>query len=231
MFRTGLVAEDFAAIIHIAGDFKALATQRLEHKPGTQKREEAESLLMGFPGDEVVEMGQYMFEMAQLLPAETWKEYEGRLDALSSRIAANLHGEAQDLPEKFLDLWKKFIERWGCRGTNEMSVSSGRYGDTTTLLLSQLQGFSGPGVKNPSQNQQAMIEKRKAIEATLEKGCCACGVRARSQRMEHLTGLRDNCKLRLVESYAAMQEAVLPEADKLVADGRLDSITLLSFDL
>jgi pyruvate,water dikinase len=231
---SGLLDEDLAAVFACAGDFKALDKERMQHNVGSQKRLEAETLLMGYPGNEVVEMGHCMFELAQALPSSYWKEYSGRLDALGDHITANVEGVAGDLPEDFLILWRRFMETWGCRGANEVSVSSKRYGDTPKLLLVQLQNFAGPDVKSPAEAQEAAIEKRKAMEATLGNGsfCCRRKHSDRSLRMQNLAGLRDNPKLRMVEMCYEVRKVVLQWADRLVEAGRLDTredIFLLTF--
>jgi pyruvate,water dikinase len=234
---SGLLEEDLAAVGASAGDFKALNKRRMQHNVGSKERLEAETLLMGYPGNEVVEMGHCMFELAHALPSSYWKEYSGRLDELGEHIIANLEGAARDLPEDFLSMWRRFMEKWGCRGPNEVSVSSKRYGDTPRLVLTQLQSFSGPHVKSPAEVQKTSIEKRSAMEATPSNGRFCCRRHRaddqRSARMQHLAGLRDNPKLRMVEMCYELRKVVLREADRLVAAGRLDAredVFLLTFD-
>jgi len=221
-----LFMEDMYAIMAFMGDFEQLNKQLNANKAGSKKWQEAEILLGGFPGEEVVEMSKSMYVLANLIPDSVWSEYKGRTGELAVRITQNAAGAAQDLPEAFVSKWSEFVARWGCRGTSELCTSSKRYGDSPELLVAQLAGFAHESSKDPAIKQKKAIDERRALEKKLAGACgglCSGGVKKRAARTEHLSGLRDNCKLRIVEIIYEMRRAVLEAARSLVEQGRLDS--------
>jgi len=226
-----LVYEDLGLLTVWVADLALMNEDRTNAKAGSQEREEYETLLNGHPGNIVMEMNTQMYELAKLLPKGTWDKYHGNLDELATIIEANLSGKASDLPKEFLDMWRAFIKRWGCRAFNEMSVSQPRYADEPLLLLRQLANCSHPGIKDPRIVQDAAIQKREELEKEMRarprvfcKRRSGARYRSNEARMKVISGKRDNVKLHVAEVVYAQRVAIVQVADRFVKEGRLEAI-------
>merc|ERR1712178_199433 len=87
---------ELGAVNVIMPVFSALDTVRREAKT-KQEREEAEALLGGYDGDELMEVNIAMYNLAQKLPKEVWAQYKDKLHKLTSDIALNVAGKASNL--------------------------------------------------------------------------------------------------------------------------------------
>ena len=95
-----------------------LALQMLDRVAGTSAETQAltQHLKRGFRGEIVTDMGIALYRMAQRLdPVD--------VDDLS-RLAERI--KQRDLPDAFLQDWDRFLDRWGCRGPNEMDPGAPR---------------------------------------------------------------------------------------------------------
>jgi pyruvate,water dikinase len=176
-----------------------------------------ERLKLGFSGNVVVEMGDALFRLAGLLTPEDVAD----LPALADRIARG------DLSPEFLEAWKRFDDRFGCRGPMEMDVASPRYADDPLLALRQMSFMAvGDAAFDPQVGHARRREERRAAYEELMRRFG--WFRRRVLRHAHLVidlfaGTRDTPKYHLVLFNYAVRQRVLIEGGRLAAEGRLDA--------
>jgi len=176
-----------------------------------------EKLKRGFRGNVVTEMGIALHRMAQRLEPADFDD----LSRLAERI------EARDLPDAFLQEWDRFLERWGCRGPNEMDLAQPRYADEPTLALRQMSYMvTGEGDFDPEAAQERLTEERRqAYESLMDRpgGVRRILLRRLYRVIERFGGTRDTPKHHLVLALDALRTRMLMEGQRLADAGRLDA--------
>jgi pyruvate,water dikinase len=196
-----------------------LAMQSLDRVVGAASGAEAltDTLRRGFRGNVVTEMGIALHRMAQHLEPAHFED----LSRLAERI------EARALPDAFLRDWDRFLERWGCRGPNEMDVARPRYADEPTLALRQMSYMAtGEDDFDPAAAQERLVaERRQAYEVLTERlgGVRRALLRRLYRVIERFGGTRDTPKHHLILALDAVRTRVLMEGERLADAGRLDA--------
>jgi len=142
------------------------------------------------------------------------------IPALAARI------EQRDLPDAFLRDWDQFLDRWGCRGPNEMDVAQPRYADRPELVLQQMSYMAtGHDDFDPEAAHERLVAERKQAYRTLMDrlgGVRRALLRRLYRVIERFAGTRDTPKHHLVLALDAVRTRVLKEGQRLADDGRLD---------
>ena len=176
----------------------------------------AQKLKQGFRGEIVTEMGIALSRMAQRLDPADFDD----IPALAARI------EQRDLPDAFLRDWDQFLDRWGCRGPNEMDVAQPRYADRPELVLQQMSYMAtGHDDFDPEAAHERLVAERKQAYRTLMDrlgGVRRALLRRLYRVIERFAGTRDTPKHHLVLALDAVRTRVLKEGQRLADDGRLD---------
>lgn len=119
---------------------------------------QAERLDRGLPDELVVEMGMAIFELSQWVPPEAFAS----LPALAQRI------RAREMPTPFLEAWDSFMQRFGCRGPEEMELSTQRYADDPLILLRQMATMVDAPTHPLEAHEKHLQERGHALE-TLDR--------------------------------------------------------------
>lgn len=177
----------------------------------------AQKLKRGVRGDVVTEMGIALYRLAQRLEPEDFDD----IPRLAERI------EQRDLPDAFLRDWGRFLDRWGCRGPNEMDLAQPRYADRPELALRQMSYMAtGQDDFNPAAAHDRLAEERKGAYDTLMHhlgGVRRALLRRLYRVIERFAGTRDTPKHHLILAIDAVRTRVLIEGKRLADEGRLDA--------
>jgi len=177
----------------------------------------AAKLKRGLPGNVVVEMGIALHRLARCLDP-------GDFDDLS-RLVERI--ERRDLPDAFLRDWDRFLDRWGCRGPDEMDLATPRYADDPTVALRQMSTMAtGNGEFNPRAAHERLKEEREQAYETLMSrlgGLRRVLLRRLNRVIEQFAGTRDTLKHELLFVFHAVRTRVLMEGQKLADEARLDA--------
>lgn len=180
-----------------------------------EERELGDRVQRGFSGNLVVQMGVAIADLAaRLEPAEVED-----LESLARRV------EAREMPERFLEAWDRFIERFGGRGPGEMDIACPRYGDDPRLALRQIGPLVGarPG-RGPAELQQAQVAAR---ERAFDELCSRLGplrrwlLRWAYRRIDRFGGERDTPKHHILMYLNGVRRRLLQDGERLVDAGRL----------
>jgi len=186
-----------------------------------QESDEARAMVQrlrrGFTGNVVVEQGIALFRLAKLLDPADFDD----INRLAERI------ERRDMSPEFLNDWKAFLERFGCRGPHEMDIASPRYADDVTLALQQMSymDVGESGFDPEAAHDRNVEERRRAYEELLSRsGWLRRALLRRVHRLiESFAGTRDTPKYHAVMLTHAVRKRALIEGRRLVAEGRIDS--------
>lgn len=182
-----------------------------------RRRAMAEKIQHGLPDNVVVQMGILMHRAASHLPVSEFDNIEALADKISTR----------QMPAEFLCVWDEFIDKFGCRGPNEMDCASPRYGDDIELALRQMAAMAGTDSRSdPELVLKRQIEERRATYQSLmqELGWLRRRLLRRCANViDAFAGIRDTPKYHVVLGIYAFKKRALMEGKKLVSEGRLDS--------
>ena len=186
-----------------------------------QESDDARSLVQrlrrGFTGNVVVEQGIALFRLAKLLDPADFDD----INRLAERI------ERREMSPEFLNDWKAFLQRFGCRGPHEMDIASPRYADDVTLALQQMSymDVGESGFDPEAAHHRNVEERRRAYEELLSRsGWLRRALLRRVHRLiESFAGTRDTPKYHAVMLTHAVRKRALIEGRRLVAEGRIDS--------
>lgn len=185
--------------------------------PSSEMQVLAQKLKCGFRGEVVTEMGLALYRLAQRLNPKDFHD----LPRLADRI------ERRDLPSEVLRDWDAFLNRWGCRGPNEMDLAQPRYADRPELALRQMSYMAtGQADFDPvAAHERLVAEREQAYDALMGRlGRARRALLRRSHRViERFAGARDTPKHHLVLALAAVRRRVLIEGQRLTDEGLLDA--------
>jgi pyruvate,water dikinase len=177
----------------------------------------AQKLKQGFRGEVVTEMGIALSRLAQRLDPSDFDD----IPRLAERI------EQRDLPDAFLRDWDRFLDRWGCRGPNEMDIAQLRYADQPELVLRQMSYMAtGQNDFDPEAAHERLVKERKqAYRALMNRlgGVRRALLRRLYRVIERFAGTRDTPKHHLILAIDAVRKRVLIEGERLADEGRLDA--------
>lgn len=177
-------------------------------------RELGDHLTMGIDGDEAVNLGIALFELAHLLPASDFDD----IDALVAKC------QARDLPSAFMTAWDQFVAVHGMRGPNEMEIANPRYGDDPALAFGQMATMRDVSA-SPADALKKHVQDRKAAYKTLMQTLPpkeAKTLRKHYEVVEALAPLRDTMKYYLVQIGAKVRALALRDGAALHAADRVD---------
>ncbi len=185
--------------------------------PSDESQALAAPLKRGLPGNVVVEMGIALHRLAQHLDPADVED----LSRLAERI------ERREVPDAFLRDWDRFLDRWGCRGPDEMDLATPRYADDPTIALRQMATMApGEADFNPRAAHERLREERhEAYETLMNRlgGIRRALLRRLNRVIERFAGTRDTLKHELLLVFHAVRKRVLMEGRRLVDEGRLDA--------
>lgn len=189
--------------------------EKLVQGGNAEDKKLARALTVGFAGNEAANMGIQLYHMAQMLPPGELDD----LDALACKI------DADDMPERFMADWARFMKEFGARGPSELELSNPRYGDTPRLALEQM-SYMADSASNPEATQAERVTARQhAYETLLSR--LSGRQRRKFERIYKIIDLfgpaRDTPKYLWVLDNAAVRKRALQEGQKFTDAGRLDA--------
>mmetsp|Transcript_20312 Transcript_20312/g.40544 ORF Transcript_20312/g.40544 Transcript_20312/m.40544 type:complete len:941 (+) Transcript_20312:96-2918(+) len=221
--------EQMGAIFVILGLFSKLSKGRIEGKT-KEEREEYDALCGGFEGDELMEGNIAMYHLARKLPQSVWSEYNHtNFDKLAERIKLNIDGSLSDIPQEFVEEWKRFMENFGRDGQDQMFVSSARYIDRPDFLLAKISHNVGDKIQDPLISLQEQLQKRRVVMALQEarmkqrwyRPFALSSIQKQNAFLDHLMWMRNSPKLLLSNFLGLFHLVLLPVQDELIRKGRL----------
>jgi phosphoenolpyruvate synthase/pyruvate phosphate dikinase len=186
-----------------------------------EAKEYLDHLDRSLPGNVTIEMGLALYNLSLLLTGPESLSLKALEQGIKNRT----------ISPAFLKEWENFLEKYGFRGYKELDISSPRYRDQPGMLLQQLVQLKLN--TDPVQTPLAIYEKsrneRLQAYEKLSKIAAKLG-RRKSKKfhalykvIETFGGIRETPKYYIIMCIDLLRQRVLPEADKLVAAGRLDS--------
>ena len=176
----------------------------------------ADKLTMGIEGDEAINLGITLYNMARLLPADAFEDIESLIAKCKTR----------DLPDDFMVAWDRFLAEQGMRGPNEMEIANPKYGDDPKLAFGQMASMRNAS-SNPADALKRHAEGRKSAYKTLMETL----PQKQSKKLKHhyeivqaLAPTRDTMKYHLVQIAAKLRALALRDGSVLLNAGRLDTV-------
>ena len=187
---------------------------KLFHDASPEVRQLVDSMMMGFAGNEAVDIGIRQYRMSRMLsPADI-----SDLDLLAQRLAQ------RDLPADFLAAWDVFVEKYGWRGPGELELANSRYGDDPKLALEQISYMVNSRFDPEEMQNRRVIERKEAYEQLLQE--VDGRKRRRLQRiyrmLDRFGPTRDTPKYLMVLDNGIVRSRALREGRMFVEQGRLD---------
>jgi pyruvate,water dikinase len=181
---------------------------------------ELQKLERALPNNVTTEMGLELYEASQVLPPDLDEE------SFAERL------QKRDLPPEFLEAWDEFIRHYGHRGSTEIDVAAPRYRDDPSFLVDQMLMLRKSST--PEDNPQARFDKAEQERHELlnkltlqlqedDDGSQAKDLHSLFTVVEELGGLRETHKFCLIMGLDLIRQRLQREADRLVAEGRLDN--------
>ena len=175
-----------------------------------------DALLSGYEDDMVVNMGHALYDLAQALPVEAFRDL--------AQLERSVH--ARSLPQAFLSQWDRFLFDYGHRGPLEMDLLRPRYADAPELILRQIANLAkSGGTFNP---HEVLADKVTAREAAYQELLERLPKR-KARKLKKLYvdiqsghGAREYFKHHITQMYHRFRKQVVQRAERFVADGRLD---------
>mmetsp|Transcript_328 Transcript_328/g.744 ORF Transcript_328/g.744 Transcript_328/m.744 type:complete len:956 (-) Transcript_328:3697-6564(-) len=231
------IAEECAIIfVHLMPLFNKIDDLR-QNGETEEIKEEYDALGGGYEGDELMEINISLYQLAQSMPKEIWKEYTGEngMSALIERIQ-----DERDLPADFLNGWKSFMNNYGFDGQDQLFISCPRYSDSPELLIDKLRINATGYVKDPSVIAKEKLNDRRDVMAKQEnvaKNELAerstlwnkrrlqkklKKVHRRNLVLDHMMMIRNAPKIHLTKLVGAMRTKALKIEEKMISEGRLE---------
>ena len=175
-----------------------------------------DALLSGYEDDMVVNMGHALYDLAQALPVEAFRDL--------AQLERAVH--ARSLPQGFLSQWDRFLFDYGHRGPLEMDVLRPRYADAPELILRQIANLAkSGGTFNPHEMLADKVTAREAAYQDLLERL----PKRKAKKLKKLYadikfghGAREYFKHHITQMYHRFRKQVVQRAERFVADGRLD---------
>jgi pyruvate,water dikinase len=187
------------------------------------------ALSRGLPGNVTTDMD---LELGDL--ADRAREVPGLVEHLRSVVPARAIEEARALPgtEAFLAEWDRFIERYGHRGPGEIDVTTPRWADDPSSLVTSLVGIASDEPGAHRRRQQAAVQEAEAAAAAIVE---AAGgglwgwlrrplARGLVRRVRAYLGLREHGKYVATMMLMHTRRAIVEAAGMAVERGRLERV-------
>jgi pyruvate,water dikinase len=187
------------------------------------------ALSRGLPGNVTTDMD---LELGDL--ADRAREVPGLVEHLRSAVPARAIEEARALPgtEAFLAEWDRFIERYGHRGPGEIDVTTPRWADDPSSLVTSLVGIASDEPGAHRRRQQAAVQEAEAAAAAIVE---AAGgglwgwlrrplARGLVRRVRAYLGLREHGKYVATMMLMHTRRAIVEAAGMAVERGRLERV-------
>ena len=172
------------------------------------------SMCMDLKGNPTSEMGHMMVKLAGFAEIQETKSSEEFLKKLE---------DGKSLSSNFMDLYKNYLKRFGCRGMREIDVATPRTYENQATLFNTLKQID---VEN---NQIINVRQRrdKAYQALLEMAQemgKEDAFKHHAENIQSLLGYREHPKYMLVVMIDRMRRHALNIGKELVSEDRLDHI-------
>jgi phosphohistidine swiveling domain-containing protein len=178
---------------------------------GEDVEKELSAMNMDLDGNPTSEMGHLLFAMAS---DEYFRSISSRLDFVDK-------SQQRNFPDRFLELYDEFMEKFAARGFLEIDVASKRIYEDVGMLYDKLIEI------NTAENQILTVkEKRqeaydKLLAVAKQKGKEKKFIDA-AARLKATFGYREHPKYMIVLTLAKVHDICLEIADVWVTQGRLD---------
>lgn len=184
------------------------------------------ALSRGLPGNVTTDMDLELGDVADLA-----REVPGLAEQLRAAEPARAIERVRGWPgaEAFLAAWDGFIARHGHRGPGEIDVTTPRWADDPSSLVTSLVGIMGDAAGSHRRRHAAAVRQAEAAMADIE---AAAGggllgwlrrplVRAMARRVRAYLGLREHAKLVVTVMLMHTRQAIVEASALAVARGRL----------
>jgi len=213
-----------------AGIIATVAVGKIMHKKGCAK--DIAAIGRGLTGNIVSDMG---LDVGDLADAALASEELANLLMDASIDTKERLACAAALPggETFLELWGRFITRYGSRGPAELDISRPRWTEDPTSLLQMVVGGLdqreiGTHRTHFAQLQAEGMQTAERLTTLARKGLVGQvrgRVVARLIRVSRaLAALREHHKFLLVRYLAIAKQILLAAGEQLQRDGKIDSV-------
>ena len=197
-------------------------------------------LSQSLAGNVTAEMGLALLDVADVVRAH-------------SEVVAFLHESGDDdafldrLPEvaggaETADALRSYLERYGMRCVGEIDITRPRWSERPStlipLILANVENFTAgergrrfaDGLRVATEKEREVLERLRALPDGEAK---AAETKAMIDRVRVFAGYREYPKYRMISRYWIYKQALLAEADRLVAAGVVDApddVYFLSFE-
>jgi phosphoenolpyruvate synthase/pyruvate phosphate dikinase len=197
----------------------------------------ADAISLSVPGNVTAEMGLALLDVADII-----RQYPHVVEYLSR--FGDLPADPDELEggRESRDAIQAFLDKYGMRCAGEIDITRTRWSERPAMLvpliLGNVRNFApGAGKRKFEQGLREASAMEQELLSRLRKLPDGEGKATRARRMiglvRNLSGYREYPKYAMVSRYFIYKQALLREAERLVAAGVLDSkeeIYYLSFD-
>ncbi len=187
----------------------------------------ADSLTQSAPGNVTAEMGLALLDVADAI-----RPYPGVISFLERVTDARFLDQlpALDGGRVARDAIEAFLDQYGMRGVGEIDITRPRWRERPDLLVPVLLGNVrnfGPGAgkqrfeqgrREASEKEEELLARLRALPDGARKAVAA---KRMIDRVRTFAGYREYPKYHMVSRYFVYKQALLAEADRLVAAGVL----------
>lgn len=193
---------------------KSIGKQLEKYFPDGKER--MQYLERSLPDNITIDMGMKMYELSQMddIKGSDFASFEAKL-------------VSGDLSSDFIQLWREYMDWFGCRTNNEMDTGVPRTSENIEGLFNQIKGmssitgeFSPLGIYEKSKNL-----REKTFNDLVEKLSSRSRKRLEQKYnvLVSLGGKREALKYWYVRSLTAIRELILAESARLVGKGLLEN--------
>jgi phosphohistidine swiveling domain-containing protein len=188
-----------------------------------------QALYRGLPGNVTTDMDLELGDIA-----DRAREVPGLVEHLRREPPARAIETARALPgtDAFIAEWERFMARYGQRGPGEIDVTTPRWADDPSSLVTILVGITGDEPGAHRRRHRAAVREAEAAAAAIEQ---AAGggpwgwlrrplARALARRARAYLGLREHAKYVVTLLLMHVRRAVVEAAGMAVARGRLERV-------
>ena len=226
-----LIYMDAAMASMLVSELSRMRLKRLLKKEPDSIQQKAVYLERALPDNITIEMGMAMYRLAQfpeIMDCASGGEFAQRL-------------QAGDFSPEFIGAWQDFMDDYGFRCPLELDLSTPRYDEQPAQFYMQLRIMAENSdlENNPETIFERSTAEREAVFNELhtilgqQSGRKAKTFRKQYTHLVNFGGMREAHKYHFIWVLNQLRQHVLVMAEKLVADGRLDTqqqIFDLTFD-
>ncbi|MCX4246157.1 phosphoenolpyruvate synthase [Paraliomyxa miuraensis] len=196
------------------------------------------ALSRGLPGNVTTDMD---LELGDL--ADRARQVPELVECLRSAPPSQAIARARELPgtEAFFADWERFMARYGHRGPGEIDVTTPRWADDSSSLVTSLVGILGDEPGSHRRRHEAAIREAEAAQAEIARaaGGGLLGWLRRPlalalvRRVRAYLGLREHAKYVATMMFMHTRKAIVEAAGMAVERGRLERVDdgfMLDFD-